>query len=192
MILGVLSDTHGKERHARRGIEVLQQAGAKAFVHCGDVGSESVFSALAGLECWFVWGNTDTATTGLMRYVQQLGIPLPDAAPLTLTLAGRRIAVCHGHERGFEQLVRQHYAAEPVPDDQRFDYLLHGHSHVAARETLPTGLVRVNPGALHRADPYTVATVDLAGGTVRFWVVEPQGETDLQGYDPTTGNRIRL
>ena len=54
--------------------------------------------------------------------------------------------------------------------EQRHDYLFQGHSHI--REDRTVGRVRiVNPGALHRARPKTVALVDTEGG-VEFIEVE--------------------
>ena len=48
MILGILSDTHGHARRTAAAVRLLQQLGAEAFVHCGDVGSPDVLDELAG------------------------------------------------------------------------------------------------------------------------------------------------
>src|SRR5205814_5224012 len=74
-----------------------------------------------------------------------------------VTLAGKRVAVTHGH---MHTDVRRLLAARP-------DYLLSGHSHHADdRRDGPTR--RINPGALHRADQFTVALLDLESDEVRF------------------------
>jgi predicted phosphodiesterase len=52
----------------------------------------------------------------------------------------------------------------------RPDYLLSGHSHYPAdRRDGPTR--RINPGALHRADEYTVALLGLESDELRFLTV---------------------
>jgi predicted phosphodiesterase len=106
VILGILSDTHGRHERTARAIRLLQGLGAEAFVHCGDVGGERVFDELTGLRAWFVWGNTDLAGAKLRAYVRTLGLPVPENVPLRLEMEGRRIAVFHGHEPQFTRLAR--------------------------------------------------------------------------------------
>jgi hypothetical protein len=183
MILGVLSDTHGRYQIAEAALGVLREAGATAFVHCGDVGDERVFDVLAGEQCWFVWGNTDLPSASLRTYIENIGLTGPRKVPLTLKLDERRIAVCHGHEREFDQLMRLHQQ-DDVPEPLRFDFLLHGHTHIAAHDCLPSGMQRLNPGALHRAKTYTVATIDLPNRRVAHWVVDPHFSRGLRSFSP--------
>jgi predicted phosphodiesterase len=59
--------------------------------------------------------------------------------------------------------VRRLLAARP-------DYLLSGHAHIPGdRRDGPTR--RINPGALDRADEFTVALLDLGADDVRFLTV---------------------
>jgi hypothetical protein len=173
VILGILSDTHGRGEIAARAIQGLKEAGAEAFVHCGDVGGESALQHLAGLRAWFVWGNTDEPGPRLCRFVRSIGLPLPDSIPLRLELAGKSIVVFHGHEPEFQpiaQLARTGQE-ERVREHVQADYLLFGHSHV--RYDRRFGPLRaVNPGALCRARPPSVATLDLEHDRVRFWLLE--------------------
>ena len=230
MILGILSDSHGRHRRTARAIRLLQNLGAEVLVHCGDLGGKAVLNELTGRRVWFVWGNTDVARPLLSRYAQQLGLAVPEGIPLCLELAGRSIAVFHGHEPQFTSLarliqseriaefetlletlvresplvresVRQRRAAPTchpekrsdegstliresllVPQERRIDagaripsrttrYVLYGHSHRATDVRI--GRVRlINPGALDRARPHTVATLDLKRDLVRFWQVD--------------------
>ena len=49
-------------------------------------------------------------------------------------------------------------------------YVLYGHTHHASLAQY--GDVRfINPGALHRARTYTVATIDLVTDAVEHWIV---------------------
>jgi predicted phosphodiesterase len=49
---------------------------------------------------------------------------------------------------------------------ERPDYLLSGHSH-APSDVQDGAVRRINPGALHRADEFTVAILDLASGELK-------------------------
>jgi predicted phosphodiesterase len=47
MKIGILSDTHGDVRRTEAGLDLLLQHPIEAICHCGDVGSESVLTALS-------------------------------------------------------------------------------------------------------------------------------------------------
>ena len=161
MLLGILSDTHGRADAAAEAVRVLRAAGASYLIHCGDVGSESVLDHLAGTDAAFVFGNTDFDRRPLERYALSIGVAC-HANHADLTLDGKRIAVIHGDEPRLKQRLLA---------GQEYDYLFQGHTHVAADERV--GRTRViNPGALHRARVKTVATVDLAKDAVRFLTVQ--------------------
>jgi putative phosphoesterase len=176
VILGVLSDTHGVHQRTARAIALLEQLGAEAFVHCGDIGGEAVLDELAGRRAWIVPGNVDALEPALMDYAESLGLRTPDTIPLRIELAGRTLAVYHGHESRFNRLIRavRHGDAAAFANMTRgFEYVLYGHTHKPADACW--GQVRViNPGALERATPHTVATLDLARDTLSFWQVDEQ------------------
>ncbi len=156
MKLGILSDNHGRIPVFRDALALLRQEGAEAFVHCGDIGGIEAVEELAGLQAWFVWGNTDAPDPAWRRHVEAIGLPWPDGS-LELELGGKRIAVFHGHESGFEAAV----------DAAAHDYLLYGHTHRSDDRRL--GRMRaVNPGALHRVATRTVALLDLGCDALQF------------------------
>ena len=112
---------------------------------------------MTGREVRFVWGNCDDPTPALRALIRSLGLPLPREAPLTFELDGKRFAVMHGHEPAFERLG----AAPP------FDYVCHGHTHTKRDERL--GKCRIiNPGALHRASPPSIALLDTTTDRLVF------------------------
>jgi putative phosphoesterase len=153
MLLGLLSDSHGRHLMVRRAIELFADLGVEHIIHCGDVCGDHVFDELAGRSLTFVWGNMDEVDAGLLAYLNVLGISAPNAVPTRLTLDDKRFAIFHGHEREFAQAERHAFSTLGV------DYVLHGHTHVPRDDRL--GRVRViNPGALHRARPKSVATLD--------------------------------
>ncbi len=156
MILGILSDSHGDAEATSRAVELLRGRGAELFIHCGDLCGTAVLDVLAGLNCRFVWGNCDHPDAAMKKYVRDIGLPMPEG-DLTFELDGKSIAVFHGHEDSFPSAV----------ESGRFDYVLHGHTHRYADTRV--GRTRViNPGALYRARPHTVATLNVAADTVCF------------------------
>ena len=160
MIIGLLSDTHDRVDAMAAGVRLLREAGAEHYLHCGDVGSELVLDHLAGLPAAFVFGNTDWDRMDLQRYAERLGIACYGNFG-ELELDGKRFALLHGDDAR----LRQRLLAE-----QRFDYLLQGHTHVAADQRV--GRTRIiNPGALHRAKVKTVALLDTQGDALRFLTV---------------------
>jgi putative phosphoesterase len=157
MIVGIMSDSHGKRKAVRRALKLFDGENVGLIVHCGDVGDRAVFDELVGRDVRFVWGNTDDPDGGLIAYLQSVGIPLPQEIPLRFEVDGKRFAVYHGHERGFEQAVRS----------LEVDYLLHGHTHEWRNERLGSRRI-INPGALQRANPKTVAVLNPATDEVHF------------------------
>ena len=156
MLIGIMADSHGNAPVVKQAFKLLDDLGAKAFFHCGDVGGQSILDEFVGRRIWFVWGNTDWAAPGTNMFLQATGLPIPEV-PTRVTLAGKSIAMCHGHERVFVKLSRR-------PDA---DYLLSGHTHVTS-DTRVGDCRLINPGALHRAVPRTVATLDLARDILQF------------------------
>jgi hypothetical protein len=164
MILGVLADTHGQHRRTANALRLLKAVGAEAFVHCGDICGDRVIDQFAGLRAWLIPGNCDQIERASVLYAATIGVKLEVEKPLVLDLAGRRVAVFHGHEAAYARLL------ESADGQPRFDYVLHGHTHDARDERV--GRYRViNPGALHRAAVYTVATIDLESDAVAHWIV---------------------
>ena len=164
MRLGILSDSHGRVQRVQAAVSIVDDAGVYALVHCGDVGGPAVLDEFAGRRCWFVWGNTDDVDPTWRPEVEALGLTWPEG-PLDLTLVGKRVAVYHGHERGFGEAIRS----------GRYDYLLHGHTHRRSDHREERTRV-INPGALHRVSVPTVAILDLATDLVEFLPLEPPSE----------------
>lgn len=157
MLVGIMSDSHGRHLMARRAVELFSRLDVEHVIHCGDVGDADVFDELLGLPLTFVWGNTDEPHAALLAHLKATGIQPPDGVPRRVTLGGKRFAVYHGHERGFGRAVE-------APD---VDYILHGHTHCRCDDRRGAARI-INPGALHRAATLTVATLDTAGDELTF------------------------
>ena len=160
MKIGILSDSHGDSKITRDAIALLERNGAEKLIHCGDLCGQTVLDELVGHDCVFVWGNCDRPDASTRVYLQRIGLPSP-TAPLRITLAGKRIAVCHGHELSVDEFV----------DDESLDYVFHGHSHQMRDERRGNCRI-INPGALYRAALHTVALLNLETDELQFFEVE--------------------
>lgn len=157
MLIGVLSDTHGRTDSTELAVTLLRKRGAMQLIHCGDVGSTRVLDLMAGIPCAFVWGNCDYDHHTLQGHAAALGIACCGAMG-RLTLDGKIVSFLHGDDS--RQLQR-------ILTVQDCDYLFLGHSHV--RSDQHVGRIHViNPGALHRASVKTVALIDTATDAVEF------------------------
>ncbi len=157
MRIGIISDTHDQTERTEQAVELLTNAGAETLFHCGDFVDAAMLELMAAKPCYFVFGNNDVDSVSFLRETaKRIGATCLEWGG-TVTLAGQRVAVTHGH-RKIE--VRSLLAAEP-------EYLLSGHSHVAL-DTLHGATRCINPGALHRATEFTVACLDLATDELEF------------------------
>jgi uncharacterized protein len=153
MKVGLISDTHGRLRP-----EVFERlAGVEHILHAGDVGPVTLLDELEAIApVTAVWGNTDgfdvrARTDGVAR----------------LELAGRSIAVLHGHQLG-----------SPTPEGLRdalpgAEIIVYGHTH-RPLEDRTGGVLVVNPGAAGAARfgiPPSVAVLDL-GPALRLQFIE--------------------
>ena len=159
MRIGIMSDTHGDERRTTRAAAQLLEMGAEVIVHCGDVGSEGVLTALAtacqGVHVHVVLGNVDLWSSELLNFPAGLGVTLHGRVA-DLELGGRRIAVLHGDDG------RAMHAALM---SGAYSYIFSGHTH--SRSDTRVGAVRmINPGAIHRANPPSAALLDTVTGNL--------------------------
>lgn len=157
MKLGILSDTHDKLERTRAAVELLGAAGAECLFHCGDLTRPSIIEVCSVLPSYFTFGNNDDdSIPDLQRAAVELGAVCLGWGDV-VELAGKRIGLVHGH---LTTDLRRMLTANP-------DYLLSGHSHVSS-DTRAGSVRRINPGALHRADRFSVALLDLATDELQF------------------------
>lgn len=148
MLIGVLSDSHGRAERTGRAVQLLRQRGAELLLHLGDIETEAVLEELAGHTARIVFGNCDWPVEPLTSHARRLGIEV-DHPVGRLETGGKTVVFTHGHEE-------RHLKAAI---EQGATYLLRGHSHTMTDEQI--GSTRMlNPGALHRASRYTVLLLD--------------------------------
>lgn len=74
-----------------------------------------------------------------------------------ISLGDKRIAIAHGHSpKDFRPLLAENPS-----------YFLFGHTHMS-HESMDGGIRRINPGALFRADKFSVALLDLVSNELEF------------------------
>ncbi|MGE3180524.1 MAG: metallophosphoesterase family protein [Phycisphaerae bacterium] len=180
MIIGILSDPHGKRLRFRRALATLRACGAEAIFCCGDFERVELLDELVGLSAWFVFGNCDEPEGEFQRYALSIGLTPPTSSPVFVDLLDQRIAFGHGHERFFVQLDRDIRSDSLDLARSRLQcaqYLLHGHTHQAADSRILDTRV-INPGALQRARVYTVATLNLKTDELKYWRIDDDRAPD--------------
>jgi putative phosphoesterase len=167
MRIGIVSDTHDNVPAAEAAMDVFEDVGAEAVVHCGDFVAPPIVSYLdrEGIEVHAVRGNNDGEREGLRDGFEALDGGTLYGRFAELTFDGREFAVLHGERRP---------VVEALADAGEYDYVLYGHWHV--REERAVGDTTVlNPGAHFPtvdAEHRTVAVVDTDADAVEFHDVD--------------------
>lgn len=150
MRIGVVSDTHGHVAYALDAVRMLESLEVELVIHCGDIGSAEIVPLFAPWPTHFVFGNVDGDRRGLEAAIRTAGQQCHGRFG-SLEIAETKIAFLHGDDT---LLLRQTIAGG------QWDIVCHGHTHIARRERQGRTLV-LNPGALYRATPHSLAYVEL-------------------------------
>ena len=150
MRLGVVSDTHAQVEFARRAVRMLESCEVDQVIHCGDIGSEEIVPLFAPWKTHFVFGNVDYDHRQLTAAIEAAGQTCHGLFG-KLTLEGVRIAFLHSDD---DHLFRQTIGSG------RWDLVCYGHTHKAEHHVEGKTLV-LNPGAVYRDNPHSIAIVDL-------------------------------
>lgn len=164
MLVGLLSDSHGKVDATRYAVQTLRDAGAAMLIHCGDIGSVDVIAELAGGPAVFVFGNNDYDTARYTAFADKVGVQC-GVYQAEVRLDSQRAIVTHGDDAAILRSVVR---------SQAVDYLFVGHTHVPADSR--NGRIRViNPGALYRTRLRTFALLNTFNDTLQTFEV-PAGD----------------
>jgi len=150
MRIGVISDTHGQTANTRAAVRLLESLQVEAVLHAGDIGSPAIPGLLAAWPAHFVFGNCDHDLADLSAAIEQAGLTCHGRFG-DFALGGRRIALLHSDDA---KLFRR------VCTSGEYDLVCYGHTHVAEQHREGKTLI-LNPGALYRANPHTLAFVEL-------------------------------
>ncbi len=150
MRLGVVSDTHGHVELTRPAVRMLESLEVDSVLHCGDIGSIEVVELFAAWPTHFVFGNCDYGIEQFAAAIKKAGQTCHGMFG-DLEFDGVRVALLHSHDRRrFRETI----------DSGDYQLVCYGHTHVAAIDKRGKTTV-VNPGAIYRAEPHSLAIVDL-------------------------------
>jgi putative phosphoesterase len=150
MLLGVVSDTHGHVPNTSRAVRMLESLQVAEVIHCGDIGSSEIVTMFAAWPTHFVFGNVDYDRAALKGEIARLKQTCCGEFG-TIRREDREIAFLHGDDAGrLAQTIR----------GGRFALVCHGHTHVSRIERVGETIV-LNPGAVFRARPPSIALVEL-------------------------------
>ena len=150
MLIGVVSDTHGQVRSTLEAVETLRQFDLAAVLHCGDIGSPEIVRLFSPWKTHFVFGNVDYDREELEAEIVANG-QTSHGAFGDLDWSGAKVALLHGDDtRRLRETIQS----------GDWQLVCHGHTHVAKAEYVGPTLV-LNPGAIHRANPHSIALVEL-------------------------------
>jgi putative phosphoesterase len=160
MLIGVVSDTHGHAEFARDAARMLESFDVAAVLHCGDIGSPEIIPVFQKWPTHFVFGNVDYDQATLRRAILAAGQTCHDRFG-SLTLGSTRIALLHSDDA---------QAFDAAVNSGKYQMVCYGHTHVARQEWKGDTLV-LNPGALYRATPHSIAVVELPSRKAEIIVV---------------------
>ena len=160
MLIAVISDTHNRDASVSRALAVMAERKVEVVIHCGDIEAGATVRLFPS-HTHFVFGNCDRDRDEIEEAVAEIGATLHGVWG-QLELAGRRLAFVHGDD---------HHLLDDLEHADTFDFLFHGHTHVAKEHR--TGQTRViNPGALQRVAVRTFLLLDLPSGQAESVTVE--------------------
>jgi len=154
MRVGIISDTHGHLEFTRPAVRMFESLDVERVLHCGDIGSPAVVDLFARWPTDFVFGNSDTEQRALRSAIEQAGQTCHGEMG-QLEIEGVRIALLHSHDRRL-------FSASV--GSGRYATICYGHTHVASIERQGETLL-VNPGAIYRANPHSIAVLELPQNT---------------------------
>ena len=156
-MIGIISDTHENEAAIKKAAAIFKEKNVEFAVHCGDIISPPMLEHFKGLKMKFVYGNNDGERIGLNNKARELGFEeVSDEKEFEYN--GKKFYAYHGTKK--EKL-------DAAIKSNKYDYILTGHTHIKKDEKI--GKTRViNPGALFRIHPYTIALLDIQKDKLEF------------------------
>ena len=156
-MIGVISDTHENEEAIKIAVGIFKENNVDFVVHCGDIISPPMLEHFRGLKAKFIYGNNDGEKTGLNNKAIQLGFEeLSDKKEFEYK--DKKFYAYHGTKK--EEL-------EAAIKSNKYGYVLTGHTHIKRDERIGETRV-INPGALFRIFPYTIALLDVEEDKLEF------------------------
>ena len=160
-MIGIISDTHENEEAIKKAVKIFLDKKVEFVVHCGDIISPPMLEHFKELKMKFVLGNNDGEVAGLNIKSREFGWE-PVTEEKEFDYKGKKFYVYHGTlKQKLDERIK----------NGNYDYVLTGHTHLKRDEKI--GKTRViNPGALFRVNPYTIALLDPSKDQLEFLEVK--------------------
>ena len=160
-MIGIISDTHENEAAMKKAAAIFKQRDVDFVVHCGDIVSPPVLENFKGLKMKLVFGNNDGEKEGLISKCKQFGFEeIKDE--LEFEIKGKKFYVYHGtNAKKLDAAIKSN----------KYDYILTGHTHIKRNEKFGKTTI-INPGALFRAYPKTIALLEIEKDKLEFIVIK--------------------
>ncbi|HLC60836.1 MAG TPA: metallophosphoesterase [Candidatus Nanoarchaeia archaeon] len=156
-MIGIISDTHENEEAIKKAVALFKEKNVDFVVHCGDIVSPPMLEYFRDLKMKFIYGNNDGEREGLKLMCDKFGFDeIQDE--IEFRHKGKKFYAYHGTKSKILNDAIQ---------SNKYDYVLTGHTHVKRDDKLGKARV-INPGALFRVYPYTVALLDAERDKLEF------------------------
>ena len=73
MIVGILSDSHGRVDAVRTALAEFRACGVELLLHCGDIDNAETVPEFSGWNVHFVFGNCDCDRAGIRSAIAAIG-----------------------------------------------------------------------------------------------------------------------
>ena len=160
-MIGIISDTHENEEAIKKAAAIFKEKNVEFAVHCGDIICPPMLEYFKGLKMKFVYGNNDGERIGLNNKAKELGWE-EVSDEKEFEFKGKKFYVYHGTNKP---------KLDAAIKSNKYDYVLTGHTHIKRDKKI--GKTRViNPGALFRIYPNTIASLDAEKDKLEFIVIK--------------------
>jgi putative phosphoesterase len=134
MLIGVISDTHDNMPQIRKAVDFFNKSNVDLILHAGDIVAPFTIKEFKRLKSRMVivFGNNDGEKSMLRQLAKDIGEIHENF--YEATIEGRRILVMH-----------EPWQLEALAASQKFDIIIHGHTHNAQTHNSGGTLV-INPG----------------------------------------------
>ena len=156
-MIALISDTHENEEAIKKAVAAIKAREPEFTIHLGDIISPPMLEHFKGLKMRIVFGNNDGERVGLAQKATSLGFEEPKEE-LEMVHKGRKLYAYHGTDK--DRLDQRIFYGG-------YGYVLTGHTHAKRDEKVKQTRV-INPGALFRCTPYTIAFLDVEKDGVEF------------------------
>jgi uncharacterized protein len=156
-MIALISDTHENEEAMKKAVALIKKRKVAFTIHLGDIVSPPVLMHFKGLKMKILYGNNDGEELGLRTMSKKLKFEGP-FEELEFSYLGKKFYAYHGTDSN-RLNHRIFYGG--------YDYVLTGHTH-KKRDEKVGGTRVINPGALFRCTPYTIAFLDVEKDSAEF------------------------